>query len=154
MTIQGCGKDYVQRKRELTPGASFNMANTHSINLSSNEDCVKVNLSSDEDCIRDDHSVDEKDWEYKFMGKYVTVRTIKRTIPEPDAPTSDSLEATNRDGAKPTKNGQSEGVLQVSKLRCSLQKRPRLVVMLRESSYQRRPESYCSWWYSIVNLLK
>ncbi|KAJ4955965.1 hypothetical protein NE237_012748 [Protea cynaroides] len=50
-----------------------------------------------------------QDWEYKFMGKYITVGTVKRTIPEPDAPAGDSLEAANRDGAKPAENGQSEG---------------------------------------------
>ncbi|KAJ4980796.1 hypothetical protein NE237_031633 [Protea cynaroides] len=42
-------RDYVQRKRELTLGASSSMAYTH-----------LVNLSSDEDCDSDDHSVDEE----------------------------------------------------------------------------------------------
>ncbi|KAJ4970197.1 hypothetical protein NE237_003296 [Protea cynaroides] len=49
VTIYGCGRDYVQRRRELTPGASSSMANTQ-----------LVNLSSDEDCDSDDQSVDEQ----------------------------------------------------------------------------------------------
>ncbi|KAJ4954473.1 hypothetical protein NE237_011256 [Protea cynaroides] len=49
VTIQGCGRDYVQRRRELTRGASSSMTNTH-----------LVNLSSDENYDSDDHPIDEQ----------------------------------------------------------------------------------------------
>ncbi|KAJ4964911.1 hypothetical protein NE237_016760 [Protea cynaroides] len=49
VTIHGCGRDYVQRRRELTPGASSSMANMQ-----------LVNLSSDEDCGSDDQFVDKQ----------------------------------------------------------------------------------------------
>ncbi|KAJ4966126.1 hypothetical protein NE237_017975 [Protea cynaroides] len=49
VTIHGCGRDYVQRRRELTPGASSSMENTQ-----------LVNLSSDEDCDSDDQFVDKQ----------------------------------------------------------------------------------------------
>ncbi|KAJ4956917.1 hypothetical protein NE237_013700 [Protea cynaroides] len=66
VTIQECGRDYVQRRRELTPDASSSMTNTHSVNLSSNEDCVRDDHSVDEEVgdeeIGDDDSVDSE-WE-------------------------------------------------------------------------------------------
>ncbi|KAJ4952538.1 hypothetical protein NE237_029370 [Protea cynaroides] len=50
VTIHRCGRDYVQRRGKLTPGASSSQwANTY-----------LVNLSSDEDCDSDDHSIDEQ----------------------------------------------------------------------------------------------
>ncbi|KAJ4957731.1 hypothetical protein NE237_024842 [Protea cynaroides] len=49
VTIHGCGRDYVQRRRELTPGASSSLAKTQ-----------LVNLSSDEDCDNDDQFVDKQ----------------------------------------------------------------------------------------------
>ncbi|KAJ4957817.1 hypothetical protein NE237_024928 [Protea cynaroides] len=39
VTIHGCSRDYVQRRRELTPGASSSIADTQLVNLSSDEDC-------------------------------------------------------------------------------------------------------------------
>ncbi|KAJ4971951.1 hypothetical protein NE237_005050 [Protea cynaroides] len=39
VTIHGCGRDYVQRRKELTPDAYSSLANTQLVNLSSDEDC-------------------------------------------------------------------------------------------------------------------
>ncbi|GAV72505.1 Cyt-b5 domain-containing protein [Cephalotus follicularis] len=48
-----------------------------------------------------------QDWEYKFMSKYATVGTIKRTVPVTDeASTAEPVvEATERDVAKPAEDG-------------------------------------------------
>ncbi|KAL3650488.1 Membrane steroid-binding protein 1 [Castilleja foliolosa] len=44
-----------------------------------------------------------QDWEYKFMGKYVKVGTIKTTIPVTDGPSEgQSAEASQSDAVKPT----------------------------------------------------
>ncbi|KAJ4966981.1 hypothetical protein NE237_018830 [Protea cynaroides] len=68
VTIHGCGRDYVQRIRELTPGASSSMANTQLVNLSSNEDCDNDDQFVDEqvgdeavgdETVRDDTVRDE-----------------------------------------------------------------------------------------------
>ncbi|KAJ4961780.1 hypothetical protein NE237_021690 [Protea cynaroides] len=48
VTIHGCGRDYVQRRRELTLGASSSMENTHLVHLSSDEDCDSYDHSNDE----------------------------------------------------------------------------------------------------------
>ncbi|CAK9136784.1 unnamed protein product [Ilex paraguariensis] len=50
-----------------------------------------------------------QDWEYKFMSKYVTVGTVKSTIPVTDASnTSEPAETTDRDAAKSAEDGPSE----------------------------------------------
>ncbi|TKY45158.1 Membrane steroid-binding protein 1 [Spatholobus suberectus] len=52
-----------------------------------------------------------QDWEYKFTGKYVTVGTVKKTVPvtEPES-TGEASESTLHDAesSKPTEAGPSE----------------------------------------------
>ncbi|KAL3640038.1 Membrane steroid-binding protein 1 [Castilleja foliolosa] len=47
-----------------------------------------------------------QDWEYKFMGKYVKVRTVKSTMPVTVGPSEgQSAEASQSDASKPA-NGE------------------------------------------------
>uniref|UniRef100_A0A0D9XL79 Cytochrome b5 heme-binding domain-containing protein n=1 Tax=Leersia perrieri TaxID=77586 RepID=A0A0D9XL79_9ORYZ len=51
-----------------------------------------------------------QDWEYKFMGKYVKVGTVKKTVPVEDGNTSTSPEATETAAAaEPEKVPTTEG---------------------------------------------
>ncbi|KAM7504737.1 hypothetical protein LguiB_003641 [Lonicera macranthoides] len=52
-----------------------------------------------------------QDWEYKFMSKYVKVGTIKKTVvpvTEASSTGEPSVEATDRDGAKPAEDSPAE----------------------------------------------
>ncbi|CAK9160966.1 unnamed protein product [Ilex paraguariensis] len=50
-----------------------------------------------------------QDWEYKFMGKYVKVGTVKTTVPVTDSSNaSEPAEAIDRDAAKPAEDVPSE----------------------------------------------
>ncbi|KAJ4951259.1 hypothetical protein NE237_028091 [Protea cynaroides] len=66
VTIHGCGRNYVQRRRELTPGASSSLANTQ-----------LVNLSSDEDCDSDDQFVDKQVGDDRVGDETVRDETVR-----------------------------------------------------------------------------
>ena len=48
-----------------------------------------------------------QDWEYKFMGKYVKVGTIKKTIPVTEGNDSGEASGATESDAKPAEDGPS-----------------------------------------------
>ncbi|GKU89345.1 hypothetical protein SLEP1_g3494 [Rubroshorea leprosula] len=52
-----------------------------------------------------------QDWEYKFMGKYVKVGTIKKTVPVSEGDASgEAIEAKENEPAKPAEDSPSESI--------------------------------------------
>ena len=50
-----------------------------------------------------------QDWEYKFMGKYVKVGTIKKTVPVTEGDGSGQASGATESYARPAEDGPSPG---------------------------------------------
>lgn len=50
-----------------------------------------------------------QDWEYKFMGKYVKVGTIKKTVPVTEGDGSGEASGATENDARPAEDGPSPG---------------------------------------------